>query len=172
MWLEWSTVTTQRRSGKLRVVNSMKSNLQFLSCAAVLLAGFTCSAQTIVFHVITDRSKPLEKRKASISLEGFKNGEPVGHGQIAETDQNGEARFTLPSPSPGHFFFYVDLGSPYWYCSCNGIPRTQEVAQTGIVQSAAGKYSHESFEPKPGEVLIVARKFSFMDRFLYPLMKH
>ena len=107
----------------------------------------------------------------SISLEGFKNGKPVGHGQIAETDQNGEAKFTLPSPSPEHFFFYAELGSSYWYCSCNGIPRTEKVAQTGIVQSAASKYSHKSLEPKPGEVLIVVRKFSFIDRLLYPLMK-
>ncbi len=104
----------------------------------------------MIFRVITDQGKPLEKRKVSISLEGFKDGKPVGHGQIAETDQNGEARFTLPSLSLEHFFFYVELGSPYWYCSCNGIPRTEKVAQTGIVQSAASKYSHKSFEPKPG----------------------
>ncbi len=153
------------------MVNSMNRTLQFLSCAILLLTGLTCSAQTIMFRVVTDQDKPLETRKVSISLEGFKNGKPVGYGQIAETDQNGEARFTLPSPSPEHFFFYVELGSPYWYCSCNGIPRTEKVAQTGIVQSAASKYSHKSFEPKPGEVLIVVRKFSFIDRLLYPLMK-
>jgi len=153
------------------MVNIMKPSLQFLFCAVLLLTGLTCSAQTITFRVITDRGQPLEKRKVSISLEGFKNGEPVGNGQIAETDQNGEARFTLPSPSPEHFFFYVDLGSPYWYCSCNGIPRTEKVTQTGIVQSAAIKYSHKSLEPKPSEVLIVAREFSFIDRLLYPLMK-
>src|SRR5690349_20153761 len=129
--------------------------LHFLSCAALLLTGLTCSAQTISFRVITDRRRPLEKKKVSISVEGFKNGEPVGHAQIAETDQNGEARFTLPSPSPEHFFFYVDLGSPYWYCACNGIPRTEKVAQMGIVQSAASKDSRKSFEPRSGEVLIV-----------------
>jgi len=153
------------------MVNRMNTALQFLSCAVLLLPGLTCSAQTVILRVITDQGKPLEKRKVSISLEGFKDGKPVGHGQIAETDQNGEARFTLPSPSPEHFFFYVELGSPHWYCSCNGIPRTEKVAQTGIVQSAASKYSHKSFEPKPGEVLIIARKFSFIDRLLYPLMK-
>lgn len=145
--------------------------LRFLSCALLLLTALTCSAQTITFRVITDEGTPLEKKKVSISLEGFKNGEPVGHGQTAETDKNGEARFTFPPPSPEHFFFYVNLGSPYWYCSCNGIPRTEKVAQTGIVQSAASKYSHKSFEPKSGEVLIVVRKFSFIDRLLYPLMK-
>lgn len=149
----------------------MNRTFQFLSCAVLLLMKLTCSAETTTFRVITDQGEPLEKRKVSISLEGFKNGKPVGHGQIAETDQNGEARFTLPSPPPEHFFFYVELGSPYWYCSCKGIPRTEKVAQTGIVQSAANKYSHKSFEPKPGEVLIVARKFSLIDRLLYPLMK-
>ena len=153
------------------MVNSMNPTLQFLSCAVLLLTGLTCSAQTIIFRVITDQGKPLEKRKVSISLEGFKNGKPVGHGQIAETDQNGEARFTLPSLSPEHFFFYVELGSPYWYCSCNGIPKTQAVVQSGILQSAASKGSNSSFEPKAGQVLIVFRRFSYIERLLYPLMK-
>jgi len=151
------------------MVISMKQNFRFLSGVLVLLVGLTCSAQTITIHVTTDRGKPLEKRKVSVSLEGFKNGQPVGNGQVAETDQYGEAKFTFPSPSPEHFFFYVDLGSPYWYCSCNGIPRTGEVVQTGIVLSAG--YSHNSFAPKPGELLIVAREYSFIKRLLYPFMK-
>jgi len=153
------------------MVNRMKLTLQFFSCAVLLLTGLACSAQTIIFRVITDRDNPLEKRRVLISLEGSKSGKPIGQGQVAETDQNGEARFTLPSPSPEHFFFYVDLGSPYWYCSCNGIPRTEKLARTGIVQSAASKDSRRSFEARPGEVLIVVRKFSFIDRLLYPLMK-
>ena len=124
-----------------------------------------------MFRVITERGKPLDKRTVSISLEGFKDGKPVGHGQIAETDHNGEARFTLPSSSPEYFFFYVELGSPYWDCACSGIPRTEKVAQTGIVQSAASKYVHKVFEPKPGEVLIVVRQFTLIDRLLFPLMK-
>jgi hypothetical protein len=122
--------------------------------------------------VITDGGKPLAKRKVSISLQGYKNGEPIGGGQLGETDKNGQVEFALPSPSPEHFFFYVDLGSIYWYCACNGIPRTETVAKTGIVQSAARKDSSRSFDAKPGEVLIVARKFSFIERLLYPLVKY
>jgi len=152
-------------------LSNMKSVFLYLSCIAFLLSGLVCSGQTVTFRVITDAGKPLEKRKVSFSIDGFKNGEPVGRGQIQETDKNGEATFTLPSPSPDFFFFYVNLGSPYWYCSCNGIPKTQRVVQSGILQSAASKESKSSFEPKPGQVLVVARKFSFIDRLLYPLMK-
>lgn len=133
--------------------------------------GSTCSAQMITFRVITDQGKPIKKRSVSISFDGLKNGKPIGRGQTQETDENGEARFTLPPSGRDFFFFYVDLGSPYWFCGCDGIPKIQDVVQRGIVQSAARKDPSKSFEPKPGEVLIVARKFSFIDRLLYPFMK-
>ena len=142
-----------------------------MSCIVFLLSGQVCSGQTVTFRVITDGRKPLERRKVSISLEGFKNGGPVGHGQIQETDKSGEAKFTLPSPPPDHFFFEVEIGSPYWHCGCAGIPRTEEVTQKGIVRSAASKDSTSAFIAKPGEVLVVARQFSLIERLLYPLMK-
>jgi hypothetical protein len=143
----------------------------YLSCIVFLLSGLVCSGQTVTFRVITDAGKPLEKRKVSFSLDGYKNGEPVGRSQIQETDKNGEVTFTIPSPSRDFFFFDVNLGSRYWHCSCSGIPKIQRVVQSGIVQSAASKDSKASFKPKPGQVLVVARKASFMERLLYPLMK-
>ncbi len=153
------------------MVKRMKWVPQFLSCTALLLTGLTCPAQTVIFRVITDQGKPLGNRKVSIALGGSKKGEPLGRDQIAETDQNGEARFTLPSPPPEYFYYHVDIGSPYWYCGCAGLPKTEKVVQTGIVESAARKNSHKSFEAKPGEVLIVARKFTLMERLLYPIEK-
>jgi hypothetical protein len=152
------------------MVGTMKWRL-LLSSVVLLFLALTCSAQTITFRVITDQGKPLEKRKVSISLEGFKNGEPIGHGQIQETDKSGEAKFTLPSPPPDHFFFEVEIGSPYWHCGCAGIPKTEEVTQKGIVRTAASKDSTSAFIAQPGEVLVVARQFSLIERLLYPLMK-
>ena len=148
----------------------MKSIFLYLSCIVYLLSGQVCSGQTVTFRVITDEAKPLEKRKVSFSLDGFKNGEPVGRGQIQETDKNGKqnSRFLRRLLIS---FFDVNLGSPFWYCSCNGIPKTQAVVQSGILQSAASKGSNSSFEPKAGQVLIVFRRFSYIERLLYPLMK-
>lgn len=149
----------------------MKSIFLYVSCVGLLLSACVCAGQTVTFRVITDKGKPLEERKVSFSLDGFKNGEPVGRGQVQETDKNGEAKFTIPPSPPNSFFFYVDLGSPHWHCSCSGIPKTEGVLQSGILQSAASKESKSSFETKPGEVLVIARKFSFIERLFYPLMK-
>ena len=111
------------------------------------------------------------KRRVSLSLDGFQDGKPVGRGQSQETDEKGEARFTLPLATRDFFLFYVELGSEYWHCACNGLPKIQNVMQTGIVQSAAREDSQLSFKPTPGVVLIVARKFTWIERILYPLMK-
>ena len=149
----------------------MNESFRYLSCVALLLTGSLCLGQTVIVRVLDANAKPLEKRRVSISLDGFKDGKPVGRGQSQETDGKGEAKFTLPVSTRDFFLFYVDLGSTYWYCSCNGTPKIQTVIQSGIVQSAASKDSQSLFVPKPGEILIVARKFSFIERLLYPLMK-
>ncbi len=153
------------------MVDTMRTSLRHVLCAIVLLAGVLCLGQTVAVRVIDEKGKPLEKRRVAFSVDGLKNGQPVGRDQNQETDAKGEARFALASSPPDVFFFYVDLGSPYWHCGCVGIAKTKTVVEEGILQSAATKNSEGLFKTKPGEVLIVARKLSFMERLLYPLMK-
>lgn len=162
--------TSQYPSGALPVVNRMKRLAQFFFCA-MLLSSVMCSAQTIAFRVITDDGKPLEKKHVTMTFELFDNGKFTARNQTQETDRNGEARFTLPSSTRDFFFFNLDLGSPYWHCGCGGGAKIQTVVQTGIVQSAASKDSESAFTPKPDEILVVARKFTLIERLFYPLMK-
>jgi hypothetical protein len=148
----------------------MKLCFSHLLCIILLLAGTVCG-QTITFRVITTGGKPLDKRNVSFSLDGIEKGQPVGRGQTLETDRNGEVKFDLPASNRDAFFFYVDLGSVYWHCACIGIAKTQDVLEKGTQQSVANEYSAKTFAPTPGVVLVIARKYSWWERLLSPLVK-
>jgi len=91
-----------------------------------------------------------------------------------ETDVNGEAQLILPEPAPAHLGITVRLISEHWHWVCWHFVAAQDLIQRGI---AVTEPSHEStrssaaVKVEPGEILFVARPFTFFEELLYPLVK-
>jgi hypothetical protein len=129
-------------------------------------------------RVIDDTNgHPLPKQQVSISLL-YEKGEKVPANYDAllqlETDVNGEVQFRLPEPAPAHLAAQVRLTSEHWHCGCTALVDTQDLIQKGLVGPEPGHGSTRStasVKAEPGEILFVARPFTFFERLLYPLVK-
>ena len=143
-----------------------------------LLVGPFCFAQVVTVRVINAANgRPLQKQHVSVSLlyDGGQKPPPRSEAIVTlDTDANGEARFTLPQPAPLHMSALVRLTSEHWVCGCRVLAATADVIQMGIVDSVPGgksKKAAASLKAAPGEILFVARPFSFFERLLYPFVK-
>ena len=136
-----------------------------------------CIGQIVKIRVIDDTNgHPLQKQQISISLL-YEKGERVPANYDAllhvETDVNGEVQFRLPEPAPAHIAAQVHLTSEHWHCGCTALVATPDLTQKGVVVAEPGHGSTRSASAKaePGEILFVARPFTFLERLLYPLVK-
>jgi hypothetical protein len=158
-----------RRTTKLR-------SLGYLSCLLVLWS-YCCAAQTITVRVLDIGSgKPLQKQAVSVSLM-YDKGEPLptDRGPFhLQTDANGEAQFMLPQPLPQHISVQTRLTSEYLRCGCWVLANIPDAIQKGIVGPDPGHpFGTPNVLPsaKPGEIVISARRMSFLERLLYPIVK-
>jgi hypothetical protein len=137
-----------------------------------------CFAQTITIRVINIRNgDPLQKQQVSISI-GYDKGEeaPAKYDKIVnlETDIEGKAEYNLPEPPPRYVHFRVRLSSEYWHYAPVSTERTQELIQQGVVVSTPQTKPRKSDFPikvKPGEIIFLARPFTFFERLFYPVTK-
>jgi len=86
-----------------------------------------------------------------------------------ETDEKGEAHFKFPQPPPTHFSAQVRLDESRWHCRCVILASTADLVREGIGGPLAKQ--DERYKAAPGEILVIARPFSFFERLFYPIMK-
>lgn len=156
----------------------MRVFLRCLVFAALLSLGYSCLAQTVTIRVVNaDNGRPLRDQQVDVSLL-YQGGEAVPESYDAHlnfhTDANGEVRFVLPSPAPGHLSARVDLNPGHWHCACGSLASAGELVRNGIVSRRPPGGREKSAVPVnaiPGEILFLARPLSFWMRLLYPLEK-
>jgi hypothetical protein len=142
----------------------------------VLSLGPTAFGQTIRLRVVNSQNgKPLANQQVSLSLL-YQEGEPAPAKHVAaltgKTDTNGEARFDLPQPPPGHIAAEVPQVENHWHCACMLLLATQDVIEKGILELQPGDKSRTSgLAARPGIILLAARPLTFIERLLYPLEK-
>jgi hypothetical protein len=157
----------------------METFFRYFARVLLLALAPSCLAQVVTIRVISavDGRPLLRKQHASVSLLYDKeertpaNYEPSLSG---ETDAHGEMQIRIPKPAPAHFSVMVNLTSEHWRCGCWVVGVTQDLIQKGIVgpqPSAKSEKSDAAIKAVPGEILILARPLSFLERLFYPFMK-
>jgi hypothetical protein len=77
----------------------------------------------------------------------------------------------LPDPPPLHLAA-VRLTSEHWHCGCVVVGTTSDLLRKGSVGPEPSLHAGgPSFPAGPGEIVILARPFTFRERLLYPLLK-
>jgi hypothetical protein len=124
----------------------------------LIFVSSVCFAQELKVRVINGKDgQPLPKQAVTVQ---FVNETPVTASSPLrlETDANGEVRFGIPKPLPEHLHVRVALTSEYWHCGCCALRK-------------GAKANDVPARTEPGEILIIARPFTFGERLLYPLVK-
>lgn len=150
-------------------------------CLALLLlwsVGLYCQAASVRIQILNSKNgEPLQKQQIAVSFLYDASGRiPTGYPAIMhlETDVNGNAQLSLPEPAPQHIGITVHLTSEHWHCVCLALAETQNVIQEGVIVGRVGsqlRIRGQIVKAKPGEVLFLARPFTFLERLLYPLVK-
>ncbi len=155
----------------------MKLCFRSLAWLFLLWISPACFGQVITIRVINGKNgQPLVKQPISIALE-YRQSEPKPAKYDAhlslETDANGSVQVSLPNPAPVHLSVGAHLTSEYWHCICSTPPSviTKEILQEGIVVGGGLGSFEDSRKVAPGELLFVARPFTFFERIFYPLLK-
>jgi hypothetical protein len=156
----------------------MRLFLRYLVFAALLSRGYMCFAQAVTIRVVNaDNGRPLRDQQVNVSLL-YQGGEAVPEKYDAHlsfhTDANGEVRFVLPHPAPGHLSAQVELNPAHWHCACGSLASTEELVSNGIVSQMPPGRQGKSAVPTtatPAQILFFARPLSFWQRLLYPLAK-
>lgn len=157
--------------------DDMRFFLHYLIFAALLSLGPSCLAQAVTIRVVNaNNGRPLRNQQVVVSLL-YEGGEAVPEKYDAHlsfhTDANGEVRFELPKPAPGHISAQVQLDEGHWQCFCGSLASTQELIHNGIVLPPGAESGRPPVPIKavPGKILFLPRPLSFWLRLLYPLMK-
>jgi hypothetical protein len=148
-----------------------------LTCFLLLCSSPVCYGQAITVRIINGKNgHPLPKQHVLVSLlyEGSET-KPQKYDAVQQldTDANGVARFILPDPGPAHLSVGIRLTSEHWHCGC-GIPAlvlTKELIQKGIVESRDLGSPAKPVTAGPGEIVFVARPYTFFEILLAPLLK-
>jgi hypothetical protein len=133
-----------------------------------------CSAQSVTVRVLNGNDEhPLQKQSVSVQFlyEKPPKASPSLH---IETDADGQATFNIPEPIPEHIDVRVTLTSEHWHCACGVMADTQQILRNGILQAAPSKEpnaSGASAGARPGQIVFLARPFTFFERVLYPFVK-
>jgi hypothetical protein len=91
-----------------------------------------------------------------------------------ETDANGEAQFNISESPPENIDVRLALPSEHWHCACWVMADTETVLREGIVQIPPINVPNAPFAPastEPGQIVFIARPFTFFEKLLYPLLK-
>jgi len=154
-----------------------REHCRFIVLLPVLWLSPLCFGQALSIRVVNaDNGHPLPKQNVTVSLFYDKDEKkPAKYDAqlILQTNGNGEAQFRLPEPTPLHFWAQVRLDSEYWHCFCMAFVSTQELAQKGIVVMPGAKSTPSATNANagPGQIVFLARPFTFLERLFYPLEK-
>lgn len=137
----------------------------------------SCLAQEAKTRVINGANgRPLPKLAVSVSfLNDKKFDKEIPTNYVAslelETDENGEAHFKFPQPPLAHFSAQVRLDKSHWHCGCGILGSAEDLVREGIsgpIPSSDHKKPAARYKATPGEILVIAGPFSFLERLLYP----
>lgn len=159
----------------------MAIDLRYLACFLLLSVAPSCLAQEAKIRVINGANgRPLSKLAVSVSfLYDKKFDKEIPTNYVAsldlETDENGEAHFKFPATSATHTF----RPKSAWISHTGIAVAEYSVQQRTLVREGIGGPIPSSDHKKPaarhkatpGEILVIAGPFSFLERLLYPLMK-
>jgi hypothetical protein len=155
---------------------------RFHAVGSFFLLGISslCSAQVIRVRVVDAKNgRPIQKEQiAGISVTLF----PEGSKETAEKhnvlihldiDADGTSKFTLPEPAPVHLSVGARLRSNYWHCGCAApaFVVTAQLIQNGIVAGRELISPAISVKAEPREILFVARRFTFFEWLISPLVR-
>jgi hypothetical protein len=153
---------------------------QYFRCMTwflLLWVSPSCFGQAIRVRIVNgENGHLLSKQQITVSLlyDGSEK-QPVKYDAVVrhDTDANGAAQFDLPEPPPAHLSVGARLTSDYWHCGCAApaIVVTKELMLKGIVEGMELRSPTTLVKAEPGEILFVARPFTFFERLLYPLLK-
>jgi hypothetical protein len=148
-----------------------------LTCFLLLCVTPLCYGQEIRVRIINGKNgHPLPKQQVSVVLlyEGSET-KPAKYDAVQhlDTDANGVAQFFLPEPGPAHLSIGVRLTSEHWHCGCDvaALVVTKELIQKGIVKGRGLSSPGKPVTAALGEIVFVARPFTFFETLLYPLVK-
>lgn len=136
-----------------------------------------CFAQSVKVRVINGwDGRPLPRQ--GVSVQFFYEKPPkVTPPQRLTTDANGEAQFSIPESLPEHIDVQLALTSEYWHCACGVMADTEEVLNLlnkGILQDRRSNVPNAPLAPanrEPGQIVFIARPFTFFEKLLYPVLK-
>jgi hypothetical protein len=140
----------------------------------VLLLSQAFYGQAVRVRVINGNDgQPLSKQ---VVLVEFLYDEPT-KGSVPlhiKTDDNGEARFSLPEPLPEHVDVSLSLTSEDWHCVCWVMTETGKVLHKGIMEIPPTRVPNAPFPPanaEPGQIVFVVRPFGYFEKWLHPIVK-
>jgi hypothetical protein len=117
----------------------------------VLLLSQAFYGQAVRVRVINGNDgQPLSKQ---VVLVEFLYDEPT-KGSVPlhiKTDDNGEARFSLPEPLPEHVDVSLSLTSEDWHCVCWVMTETGKVLHKGIMEIPPTRVPNAPFPPANAE---------------------
>jgi len=155
-----------------------KQSFRWLVGLLLLWLSYPCFGQVIIKIRVTDSKtgSPLQMQPVSVGLhygQGEKAPAKYDANLRLETDADGEAQFRLPEPAPAHLVAQVRLTSEHWHCFCMALVATQDLIQIGIVQTPGGESAASATNAKaePRLILFLARRFTFLEKLFYPLVK-
>ena len=139
----------------------------------ILLLSSLCPAQELTVRVLNAHNRaPLAKQTVTVQ---YLNERPAGASSplSLQTDSHGEVRFSVPSPLPATVDVKVALTSEHWHCACWVMVEAGKVLREGVAQAAPSKSGKaiKDITSQPGEVIIMARPFTFGETLLYPFVK-
>lgn len=131
---------------------------------------FSFGQVTIKIRLINvDNGHPIQRQPITVSMLYEKNEKtPPKYDSTLhlETDANGGAQFGLPEPAPAHLSAQVRLTSENWHCGCMVLVATGDLIQKGIAV-----LSDKPIKTEPGEILFLARPYTFFERLIAPLLR-
>jgi hypothetical protein len=127
----------------------------------------------VTIRVVNIRNgQPLPKQRISLSLFYEKEElrpEKYDRTIRMETRINGEAQIRLPEPPPKHLYLFLKMSSKYWHYVFDIDICTQELIQHGKVGPLPDtKTASVPVEAAPGEVIFIARPYTFIERLFSP----
>lgn len=137
----------------------------------ILLLYPVCFGQKVTVRVINAKNgHPLPKQ--TVFVQFLYEQPPAASSPVqVQTDGTGRAQFTIPEPQPEHLNVRVALTSEHWHCACWVMTDTEKVIRNGLVQTDRLNSPSAQVNAEAGEIVFIARPFTFFERALYPLVK-
>lgn len=168
-----ATTPFRTPSARVDIITPMRAPLLLL-----LFSSLACAQSLNVRTLNGNTGRPLPNQQVSVQFFSGCRDRNVASCFLADkpatvtppmrliTDSNGEARFTLPSPTPDHMDVRLSPPSKYWHCDCWVQRDTSTVLHDGTLSSFAKWKVRPGIVSRPGEITFAPTPFGIIERFL------